>query len=141
MSIRTLLLTLAIAGRLPAADPTTLAARPPMGWNSYNAFRNKIDDALIRTQVDALVSSGMKDAGYQYVNLDEGWAGSRDAAGLIHSNAGFPDMKALADSIHFKGLKFGLYSAPPRKPVEAAPAAWDTNRRTRKLTRSGASIT
>jgi alpha-galactosidase len=123
VSTRTLLLILAIAGGLPAADPTTLAARPPMGWNSYNAFRNKIDDALIRTQVDALISSGMKDAGYQYVNLDEGWAASRDAQGMIHPNAGFPNMQALADYIHSKGLKFGLYSAPSPQTCGGSPGS------------------
>jgi alpha-galactosidase len=123
VSIRALLLVFAIAASLPAADPTTLAARPPMGWNSYNAFRNKIDDALVRTQVDTLVSSGMKDAGYEYVNLDEGWAASRDASGVIHPNAGFPDMKALADYIHSKGLKFGLYSAPSRQTCGGNPGS------------------
>ena len=99
---------------LSAADPQ-LAQRPPVGWNSYNAFRDKIDDAIIRAQVDALISSGMKDAGYEYVNIDEGWAGVRDADGLIHPSAGFPDMKALAFYIHSKGLKFGIYSSPAPK--------------------------
>ena len=100
------------------APTPALAQRPPMGWNSYNAFGNKIDDALIRAQVDALVASGMKDAGYEYVNLDEGWAGTRDGEGFIHPNSRFPDMKALADYIHSKGLKFGIYSSPaPRTCV------------------------
>jgi alpha-galactosidase len=99
---------------LCAAD-SQLAQRPPMGWNSYNAFGDKIDDGIIRAQADALVSSGMKDAGYEYVNIDEGWAGARDASGFIHPSSAFPDMKALADYIHAKGLKLGIYSSPAPK--------------------------
>ena len=108
---------------LGAADAPKLASRPPMGWNSYNAFGAKIDDALIRAQVDALVAGGLKDAGYEYVNLDEGWAGSRDSDGFIHPNAGFPDMKALADYVHSKGLKFGIYSSPARRTCGGNPGS------------------
>ncbi|MEO6802036.1 MAG: glycoside hydrolase family 27 protein [Granulicella sp.] len=97
----------------PAA--TTLAATPPMGWNSWNKFAMKIDDATIRAQADALVSTGMKAAGYQYINIDEGWEGVRDAQGVLHPNAGFPDMKALADYVHSKGLKLGIYTTPGPK--------------------------
>src|SRR5580658_2805008 len=88
------------------------AATPPMGWNSWNHFAEKIDDATVRAQADALVSSGLRDAGYVYVNVDDTWEGERDAQGVIHSNAKFPDMKALADYVHGKGLKFGIYSSP-----------------------------
>jgi alpha-galactosidase len=111
------------ASGLAAAQAPTLAATPPMGWNSYNAFGNKIDDALIRAQADALVASGMKDAGYLYVNLDEGWAASRDAGGVIHPNPSFPDMRALGDYIHSKGLKFGIYSAPSKQTCGGNPGS------------------
>jgi alpha-galactosidase len=86
-----------------------------MGWNSWNKFGDNIDDAIIRTQADAMVSSGMKAAGYQYVNIDEGWEGTRDAQGTLHPNKGFPDMKALAAYVHSKGLKIGIYSSPGPK--------------------------
>jgi hypothetical protein len=66
--------------------PTT-ALTPPMGWNSWNFFEAKIDDAAIRREADALVSSGMRDAGYVYVNVDDGWQGKRDAQGFIHGNS------------------------------------------------------
>ncbi len=92
-----------------------LAKTPPMGWNSWNKFAAKIDDATIRAQADALVSSGMKAAGYTYVNIDEGWEGTRDAQGNLAPNRGFPDMKALAAYVHAKGLKIGIYSSPGPK--------------------------
>jgi len=89
-----------------------LARTPPMGWNSWNKFACNVSESLIREAADALVSSGMKDAGYQYVVIDDCWQVSRDAEGNI-----VPDpqrfaggMKALADYIHSKGLKFGIYS-------------------------------
>ena len=86
-----------------------------MGWNSWNHFAAKVDDATVRAQADAMASSGMRDAGYRYINIDDTWEGQRDAAGVIHPNARFPDMKALADYVHSKGLKFGLYSSPGPK--------------------------
>jgi alpha-galactosidase len=89
-----------------------LARTPPMGWNSWNKFAGKVDDAAVRGMADAMVSSGMKDAGYIYINIDDTWEGSRDAQGNITGNRKFPDMKALADYVHSKGLKIGLYSSP-----------------------------
>jgi alpha-galactosidase len=89
-----------------------LARTPPMGWNSWNKFHTHIDDKAIREIADALVSSGMKDAGYLYVNIDDGWQGKRDANGVLQPNPNFPDMKALADYVHGKGLKLGIYSSP-----------------------------
>ena len=102
-------------GAVSAAATPLLAATPPMGWNSWNHFAEKVDDATVRAQADALVSSGMRDAGYVYVNVDDTWEGQRDAAGNIHPNSKFPDMKALGDYIHSKGLKFGIYSSPGPK--------------------------
>ncbi|HEX8505857.1 MAG TPA: alpha-galactosidase, partial [Hymenobacter sp.] len=89
-----------------------LALTPPMGWNSWNKFACNVDENLIKQVADALVSSGMKDAGYTYINIDDCWHGERDAQGFIHPDAKrFPSgMKALADYVHAKGLKFGVYS-------------------------------
>jgi alpha-galactosidase len=97
------------------AQTESLAATPPMGWNSWNHYHRDINDALVRAQADAMVASGMRDAGYVYVNIDGGWQGTRDAGGVLHPNSNFPDMKALGDYIHSKGLKFGIYSGPGPK--------------------------
>lgn len=102
----------------------TLAAAPPMGWSTWNHFHHDISDALIRQQADAMVASGMRDAGYVYVNIDGGWEGERDAVGVLHPNKNFPDMKALGDYIHSKGLKFGLYTGPGPKTCGGAPASF-----------------
>ena len=92
-----------------------LAKTPPMGWNSWNHFKGQIDDAGVRGIADAMVSSGMRDAGYQFVNIDDTWESGRDANGNITTNKRFPAMKALADYVHSKGLKIGLYSSPGPK--------------------------
>jgi alpha-galactosidase len=89
-----------------------LARTPPMGWNSWNHFRGRVDDATVRAIADAMVSSGMKAAGYTYVNIDDTWEAGRDASGRIQTNRKFPDMKALAEYVHGKGLKLGIYSSP-----------------------------
>ena len=89
-----------------------LAETPPMGWGSYNKFGLTVDDKLIRSIADAMVDSGMSDAGYRYLEIDDGWQGERDANGVLHASAKFPDMKALGDYIHGKGLKFAIYSSP-----------------------------
>jgi alpha-galactosidase len=95
--------------------PNGLAKTPPMGWNSWNKFRNKVSDQVVREIADAMVKNGMKAAGYIYVNIDDTWEGSRDPQGAIRSNEKFPDMKALADYVHGKGLKLGIYSSPGPK--------------------------
>jgi len=104
-----------VPASLLQAQAADLAATPPMGWNSWNHFRNKVDDATIRAQAEAMVSSGMRDAGYIYVNIDDTWQGERDSTGIIHANSKFPDMKVLADFVHSKGLKIGIYSSPGPK--------------------------
>jgi alpha-galactosidase len=107
---------LSLFSTLPVrAQGQDLAARPPMGWNSWNHFRDKVDDAAVRAQAEAMVSSGMLDAGYTYINIDDTWEGERDAKGNIQTNSKFPDMKALADFVHSKGLKLGIYSSPGAK--------------------------
>jgi alpha-galactosidase len=103
---------------LPPAEDVPgngLAKSPPMGWNSWNKFAQKVSDQLIRETADAMVRNGMKDAGYIYVNIDDTWEDSRDAQGNIRPNEKFPDMKALADYVHSKGLKLGIYSSPGPK--------------------------
>ncbi len=99
----------------PVLSAQEMAATPPMGWNSWNKFNRKVDDKTVREMADGMVSSGMKDAGYVYVNIDDTWQGARDAQGNLQPNEKFPDMKALADYVHSKGLKIGIYSSPGPK--------------------------
>ncbi len=89
-----------------------LALTPPMGWNSWNKFACNVDENMIRQMADAMVATGMKDAGYTYINIDDCWHGDRDSLGFIHPDrTRFPSgMKALADYVHVKGLKLGIYS-------------------------------
>jgi alpha-galactosidase len=111
--LRVLALLLTVTASISAQSPAAkLAATPPMGWNSWNFFAGKVTDKDIRDTADLLVSTGMRDAGYVYVNIDDTWEGKRDAKGIIHSNEKFPDMKALADYVHSRGLKLGIYSSP-----------------------------
>lgn len=92
-----------------------VALTPPMGWNSWNHYGPDINDKIVRATADAMVATGMKAAGYVYINIDDGWMGKRDAKGFIQPNEKFPDMKALVDYVHSKGLKLGLYSSPGPK--------------------------
>ena len=92
-----------------------IAMTPPMGWNSWYHFYGNVTDAVVRAQADAMVKNGMRDAGYIYINIDDTWEGGRDAQGNIQTNSKFPDMKALADYVHSKGLKLGIYSSPGAK--------------------------
>ena len=112
-SVLVALCCLALA--LPSVAQDNLALTPPMGWNSWNHFAEHIDDKTVRSQADAMVASGLKDAGYVYINIDDTWEGQRDANGFIQPNEKFPDMKALADYVHSKGLKLGIYSSPAGK--------------------------
>jgi len=111
--VRAVVLLLAVTASISAqTQAPKLAATPPMGWNSWNFFAGKVTDKDIRDTADLLVSTGMRDAGYVYVNIDDTWEGKRDDKGIIHSNEKFPDMKALSDYVHSKGLKLGIYSSP-----------------------------
>jgi len=113
---------------LPAPEPVKsngLAKTPPMGWNSWNKFRNQVSDKMVREIADAMVTSGMKAAGYVYVNIDDTWEGAhRDASGNITTNNKFPDMKALAAYVHGKGLKLGIYSSPGPKTCAGYEASY-----------------
>ncbi|MCL5006147.1 MAG: glycoside hydrolase family 27 protein [Acidobacteria bacterium] len=117
------------AGTRSYGQASRLASTPPMGWNDWYQYGCTVSDAIVRANVDVLVSSGMRDAGYKYVNIDDCWQGKRDAQGFIHPNSRFPDMKALADYIHSKGLKFGLYSSPGPKTCAGYEGSYQYERR------------
>jgi alpha-galactosidase len=95
-----------------------LALTPPMGWNSWYIHYDRVSDAVLRQAADQMIATGMADYGYQYVNIDDCWMKKRgdlpyrDAAEAVLPNAKFPDMKGLADYIHGKGLKAGIYTSP-----------------------------
>jgi len=115
LSLAALVLSSLTALAQAPAAPQGVALTPPMGWNSWNYFAERVDDKGVRAAADQIVSTGMKDAGYIYVNIDDTWEGKRDANGVLHTNSKFPDMKALADYVHSKGLKIGIYSGPGTK--------------------------
>ena len=115
LPLASLVLASLIAISPALATGQQIAATPPMGWNSWNFFAEKVTDKDIRAAADQLVSTGMKDAGYIYVNIDDTWEAERDANGVLRTNSKFPDMKALADYVHSKGLKIGIYSGPGPK--------------------------
>jgi alpha-galactosidase len=104
----------------------TLALTPHMGWNSWYVWENHVTDKILRDAAEAMVRSGLINHGYQYINIDDCWAVKpgatdptlggtpRDAQGMVNPNARFPDMKALTDFIHAKGLKAGIYTSPGR---------------------------
>ncbi|HTY57398.1 MAG TPA: putative Ig domain-containing protein, partial [Bacteroidota bacterium] len=101
-----------------------IALTPPLGWNSWNCFASAVDDAKVRAAADAMVTSGLIDHGWTYINIDDCWEVKPDAEdsmlageprtpeGRINTNRKFPDMKALSDYVHGKGLKLGIYSSP-----------------------------
>jgi alpha-galactosidase len=101
-----------------------LALTPPMGWNSWNRFGCDVDEKMLREAADALVSSGMRDAGYIYLVVDDCWHGTRDSLGFIHPDpVRFPSgIKALTDYVHARGLKFGIYSCAGNKTCAGRPA-------------------
>src|ERR1700682_804802 len=108
-----------------AQTSASLAPTPPMGWNSWNKFGCNVSDKLIREMADAVVSSGMLAAGYQYVNIDDCWQVSRDASGTIVADPiRFPSgIKALADYVHSKGLKLGIYTDAGTGTCEKRPGS------------------
>ena len=119
------MLGLLFASSFLSAQESSLAATPPMGWNSWNKFGCNVSEDLIRQMADAMVKSGMKDAGYQYVVIDDCWQVDRDAAGNIVPDAKhFPSgIKALADYVHSLGLKFGIYSDAGVKTCAKRPGS------------------
>ena len=110
----------------PPRQPNGLALTPPMGWNSWNKFGCNINETVIRHMADAMAESGMKEAGYEYVVIDDCWQTGRDQGGnIIVDAARFPTgMKALGDYIHAKGLKFGIYSDAGRLTCGKRPGGY-----------------
>lgn len=105
----------------------SLAQTPPMGWNSWNMFGGTVNAEVIKQTADAFVSSGLKDAGYQYIVIDDHWHGGRGADGrLFPDPQKFPQgMKAVADYLHERGLKFGIYSDAGPQTCGGRPASQD----------------
>jgi alpha-galactosidase len=114
----------------------TLALTPHMGWNSWYVWENHVTDKIMRESADAMVNTGMIDHGYMYVNIDDCWSVKenskdstllgepRDRNGMINSNKRFPDMKAMTDYIHSKGLKAGIYTSPGNETCAGHVAAY-----------------
>ncbi|MEO6527430.1 MAG: glycoside hydrolase family 27 protein [Gemmatimonadaceae bacterium] len=125
MKLFLLMLLVVLPHSLHAQKFDALAKTPPMGWNSWNKFACNVNEQLIRETADAMVATGMKAAGYQFVNIDDCWHGSRDSLGFIHPDAArFPSgMKALADYVHSKGLKMGVYSDAGSKTCGGRPGS------------------
>ena len=100
---------------------------PPMGWNSWNTFGANINEQLIKEMTDALVSTGLRDAGYEYVIIDDAWQEPRRENGhLVPDRNKFPSgMKALGDYIHSKGMKFGMYSSTGHLTCLGLPASYE----------------
>jgi len=134
-SLRLLVCLLALLFAAPALAETTqevvnkapngLALTPPMGWNSWNKFACDVNEQVVRDTADAMVASGMRDAGYRYVVIDDCWQAPRDSNGFITSDTKkFPSgIKALADYVHSRGLKFGIYSDAGRLTCGGRPGS------------------
>lgn len=116
-----ILITLPVASQ----DDDELALTPPMGWNSWNKFGCNVNEEMIREMADAMAESGMRDAGYEYVVIDDCWQVERDSIGnIIPDPDRFPSgMKALGDYIHSLGLKFGIYSCAGSKTCQGRPGS------------------
>ena len=119
-------LGLAVAHQPARPLDNKLARTPPMGWNSWNHFGCDVSAQLIRETADAMAKSGMRDAGYQYLVIDDCWQVARDAAGrLVADSVRFPGgMKSLAEYVHSKGLKFGLYTDAGRQTCQRRPGTY-----------------
>ncbi|WP_433363442.1 glycoside hydrolase family 27 protein [Actinoplanes sp. CA-142083] len=131
LALVTILLAGTVAGERAASGPLPrgyngLAATPPMGWNNYNAYGLEVTEQLIRETADKMVSSGMRDAGYVYVTIDDGWmAGTRDASGNLRADPErFPSgIAALAAYVHARGLKLGIYEDAGVKTCGGLPGS------------------
>ena len=100
-----------------------LGLTPQMGWNSWNHFHCNVNEDLIKATATAIVEKGLDKHGYQYVNIDDCWAKSRSSDGIVQPDPAFPDMKSLADFVHSKGLKFGIYSDAGYKTCAGRPGS------------------
>lgn len=121
-----------------------LGMTPPMGWNSWNTFTWEINEELIKQAADAFIENGLKDAGYEYVVIDDCWSEKQrnEKGELVPDHWKFPNgIKPVADYVHSKGLKFGIYSCAGTHTCAGHPAASSTNFRTQKRSQSGALTT
>ena len=128
MTIRTTVIAVFLILINASSFSQILAPTPPMGWNSWNCFQEKINEQQIKEIADAMVSSGMRDAGYQYLVLDDGWmAPERDANGRLQADPEkFPSgMKAIGDYIHSKGLKYGIYECRGYLTCQRLPGSFE----------------
>lgn len=113
-----------IPGLLSAQEPAPHPKTPMMGWSSWNNFRVDINEQVMKAQADAMVLTGLKKAGYNFINMDDGFFGGRNEKGelLVHARRFPSGMKALADYIHNKGLKAGIYSDAG---INTCASIWD----------------
>ena len=130
----------------------TLALTPPMGWSTWYMAYTNINQKMVLAQADGMISSGLADHGYSYINIDDGWnrkpdskdasigPPTRDAQGNLLTNVKFPDLKAMTDELHSKGLKSGIYISPGPEPALDLRAATNMNSRMRNNSPHGASI-
>ena len=120
-----MLIVLFISANLFSQKFESLAQTPPMGWNSWNKFGCEVTEAIIKRMADALVSTGLSDRGYEYINIDDCWQIDRDIDGnILADSIKFPSgIKALADYVHSKGLKFGIYSCIGDKTCSGRPGS------------------
>jgi alpha-galactosidase len=123
-------LSIRAAGHVAVRDLTIvagdrpLALTPPLGWNSWNVWARAVDAEKIRQAADWMVKTGLAAHGYQYINIDDAWMGERNAKGEIQPNERFDDMRALADYVHARGLKIGLYSSPGPLTCQSLPGSF-----------------
>ena len=104
--------------------PDALARTPPMGWNSWNVWGATVDAGKVLAAAEWLERSGLAAHGYQYVVIDDAWMGIRAPDGTLQPNEKFPDMRGLADAVHARGLKLGIYSSPGPKTCEGYPGSY-----------------
>lgn len=117
---------LVLAGSGSRSLENGLARTPPMGWNSWNHFGCDVSERLIKETADAMAAGGLRDSGYQYVVIDDCWQVARDAGGTVVADPErFPNgIKALADYVHSKGLKFGIYTDAGLKTCQGRPGSY-----------------
>jgi len=128
MTKRSQIIAITILSATTAAFSQSLAPTPPMGWNSWNCFAKDINEKQIKDIADIMVSSGMRDAGYEYLVLDDAWMDSiRDESGRLQADLEkFPSgMKAIGDYIHSKGLKFGIYECRGYLTCQQLPGSFE----------------
>lgn len=98
---------------------------PPLGWNSWNAWGMSVSEERVRQSANGIITSGLVNHGWNYINIDDGWQGKRNESGVLETNEKFPDMKRIGDYLHQMGLKFGIYSSPGPESCGGLPGSLD----------------